>query len=276
MGIKPLVSVISPCYNSEEFVGRMLDSITRQTYNNIEMICVNDGSTDNTEQVIESYRNRLEAKGMSLKLIAQSNQGQASALNNGLKQVTGDYLCWIDSDDFLTDDSVKSRLDILENNREYGICTSDLYIVNEQDIRKVIKYNSEYFGHLNFQRNQFYLAIVGLSSIECHAHMIRMSYFDKINPEREINCCRAGQNFQMLLPMYYYFPRYYLYKPLGYYVIREDSHYHSKRSAEEEITRKNDLLKMLSDILSRIDLAKWEAERLYKFSCFYRELCQLS
>lgn len=270
MGVRPLVSIVSPCYNSEKFVGRMLDSILDQTYDSIEMICVNDGSTDNTAKVIESYYGRFESRNMSLKLINQDNQGQASALNNGLKYVRGDYLCWIDSDDLLTDNSVEARLEILEKYNEYGVCTSDLFIVNEENIKKIIRRNIEYFGHLNYQRNQFYLTVVGLSSIECHAHMIRMSYFDNINPDREISRCRAGQNYQMLLPMYYCFPRYYVDKPLGYYVIREDSHYHAKRTNEMEIARQNELLNMLSDTLSTIGLSNLQLNKLLKQSCFFK------
>ena len=271
MGINPLVSIISPCYNSERFVGRMLDSILKQTYGNIEMICVNDGSTDMTAQVIESYYSRFKSRNMSLKLINQDNQGQASALNNALKLITGDYLCWIDSDDFLAYNSIEVRLEILEKNKEYGVCTSDLYIVNEDNINKIIRRNIEYFGHLNYQRNQFYLTVIGLSSIECHAHMIRMSYFDKIIPDREISCCRAGQNYQMLLPMYYNFPRYYVDEPLGYYVIRKDSHYHKERTREKEMIRQTELLEMLEMTLKKLNIPSWNINLLLNISYFHQK-----
>ncbi|MDR1320546.1 MAG: glycosyltransferase family 2 protein [Gracilibacteraceae bacterium] len=276
MGIKPLVSVISPCFNGESFVGRMLDSILAQTHANIEMICVNDGSTDGTESVIKSYSDRFAAKGMTLKYLYQDNQGQAAAVNNGLKHVTGEYLCWIDCDDFLTPDSAELRLAILENNSELGVCSSDLFIVGESDVTKVQKLNSENCGHLNFQRNQFVLTIAGLSSVECHAHMVRMSCFDKINPSREISRCREGQNYQMLLPLYYHFPRGYIDKPLGYYVVRGDSHYHSKRTREREIERQMNLLNMLKETLVRLGLPDAEIRKLANISFFTREIRRLS
>lgn len=272
MGMKPLVSIISPCYNGESFVGRMLDSILAQTHTNIEMICVNDGSTDHTGEIIQSYAGRFSANGMVLKYFEQGNQGQAAALNNGLKHVTGEYLCWIDCDDFYTADSVETKLDILAHNPAYGTCTSDLYIVNEADIAKIQMLNSAYCGHLNYQRNQFMLAIAGLSSIECHAHMIRMSCFDKVNPNREISRCREGQNYQMLLPLYYHFTRIYINKPLGYYVIRAGSHYHSVRNRERELRRQSALLNMLEETLSELGLPEAETHRLAKLSIFAKEI----
>jgi glycosyltransferase involved in cell wall biosynthesis len=270
--MKPLVSVVSPCYNGEEYVGRMLDSILAQTYTNIEMICVDDGSTDKTAEIISSYSAKFAEKNMSLILIRQNNQGQASAINNALKLVNGDYLCWIDCDDFLTPDSVKIKLNALEQNCEYGICSSDIFIVGENDITKVSALTSDAIGHLIFQSNQFFLLLFGLSPVSCQAHMIRMSYFDRINPKREIDCCRYGQNFQILLPMYYNYPRIYINKPLGYYVFRQSSHFHSSRTKEQEIDRLISIKNMLSETLKRINIPAKEAERLVEMSSFSVDL----
>ncbi|MDR0918714.1 MAG: glycosyltransferase, partial [Oscillospiraceae bacterium] len=233
MGVTPLVSIISPCHNGEEYVGRMLDSILAQTYTHIEMICVDNGSEDNTAEIIESYSPKFEEKNMSLKLMRQDDQGPGGALNNALKYVNGDYLCWIDCDDFLTEDSVEIKLNILENSDEYGICSSDYYYVNEDNLSKILRRDIEKSGHLNYQKNQFMLCLTRVGSGAPLRHMIRMRYFDKINPKREIYNCRYGQNKQMLLPIYYHYPRYYIDKPLGYYVIRSNSCSHIIRTNEE-------------------------------------------
>jgi glycosyltransferase involved in cell wall biosynthesis len=273
--MKPLVSIISPCYNGEEYVGRMLDSILAQTYTNIEMICVDDGSIDKTADIILSYSPKFEGKNMTLKLMRQDNQGQASAVNNALKIVNGDYLCWIDCDDFLMSDSVKLRLDALEQNPEYGVCSSDFYIVEENDINKILRLNSDTNGHHNYQHNQFLLAIAGLSSPIPVPHIVRMSYFDKINPKREIHCSRQGQNYQLLLPMYYNYPRYYIDKPLGYYVYRNESHAHIVRTAEEKRIRYSELSVMLKETLTSMNLSKREIDRLLKLSYFSTDLKHL-
>ena len=73
------VSIITPCFNGEGFVERYLNSILNQTYKNIELIFINDGSTDRTEKVVKSYIIKFEEKGMKLIYIYQENAGQAAA-----------------------------------------------------------------------------------------------------------------------------------------------------------------------------------------------------
>lgn len=97
--MNPKVSIITPCYNGEHKISKFLDSLLNQTYNNIELIVVNDGSLDKTEEVINSYKEKLISKGMDFIYLYQSNQGQAAAINNALKYFTGKYLMWPDSDD---------------------------------------------------------------------------------------------------------------------------------------------------------------------------------
>ena len=104
-----LISIISPCYNGENYVGRMLESILHQSYKNIELFCVDDGSSDGTSEVILDYRSRFEQAGKKLCYLRQEHQGQAAALDYGLKQISGEYLSWIDCDDFLTPDSVEKK-----------------------------------------------------------------------------------------------------------------------------------------------------------------------
>lgn len=85
------VSVIIPCYNAEKYLSDCLDALLKQTYKNVEVIIVNDGSTDNSESIIDSYISQYDKRGKKLIKINQKNQGQAAAVNNALKYVTGDY-----------------------------------------------------------------------------------------------------------------------------------------------------------------------------------------
>lgn len=106
---KPLVSIITPCYNGEAFLKRYFESILNQTYPNLELIFINDGSTDRTEEIALSYRERLEKRGITYIYEKQENAGQAAALNRGLKLFTGEYLTWPDSDDVMTKDSIEKK-----------------------------------------------------------------------------------------------------------------------------------------------------------------------
>lgn len=256
MGVKNRVSIISPCYNGERYVGRMLESIMHQSYENIEMICVDDGSTDGTADIISDYISRFEDVGKKLLYIRQDNEGQAAALNHGLKHISGEYLSWIDCDDFLTLDSVEKKVKVLCMNSEYDIVTSNLYEVQEDALDGPKTKKAELYGALNYQPRQFFLALIGMSLIECHCHMLRVEALRRINPQLEISKCRAGQNYQILLPMYYYYKRYYIDEPLAYYVIRKDSHYHSKRTPDEELMRLDNLLELLEEIFYIIGLPK--------------------
>ena len=92
---KPLISIIIPIYNSEKLLSPCLDSVTNQTYNNLEIILINDGSTDHSSKIIKEYAN----KDHRIKIIEEKNQGQSAARNQGLKIAKGEYISFIDSDD---------------------------------------------------------------------------------------------------------------------------------------------------------------------------------
>lgn len=90
------ISVVIPCYNCEKYIGRCLDSIVRQTYSNLEIIVVNDGSTDNTQAVLSNYVNDVR-----IRCITQENGGEAAARNTGIEAATGEYIGFVDSDDYI-------------------------------------------------------------------------------------------------------------------------------------------------------------------------------
>jgi len=246
----------------------MLNSILAQTYKNIEVICVNDGSTDNTEDVIKSYSEEFNKNGMTLIYAKQPNGGLVSALNTGLKLVNGDYLSYLDSDDFLTDNSIEKKLTVLLQNPEFGIVMSNVNVVNEEDINKVIRTEGENFGNLNYQPNQFYLALTGMSIIAAGSYMIRMANFETAQGGKKIVPCTVGQNYQTLLPIYYRFKRLYIDEPLMYYVIRSDSDYHRERTEEEWSARSRELLRMLDEVLNTLGLPEWEKRKCKRLSCF--------
>lgn len=95
--MEPLLSVIIPVYNVEPYLHRCVDSVLNQTYRNLEVILVDDGSTDGCGAICEEYA----AKDDRVRVIHKANGGQASARNVGLEQMTGEYLTFVDSDDWL-------------------------------------------------------------------------------------------------------------------------------------------------------------------------------
>lgn len=268
----PLVSVLTPCYNSENFIARMLESVLHQTYPNIELICIDDGSVDNTGKIIKRYIPLFASMKKRLLYMRNEHMGQAAAINAGLKVIQGKYFTLLDSDDFLINTSIEKRVCALEEHSEYDIVASDYYIVNENDLTRVIGKGNDYIGNLSYQPHQFYLLLTGYSAVTPLGYLIRTEAMKKINPKMEINECIEGQNYQILIPLYYYYKRFYIQEALGYYVVRNQSHGHLKRSRQELKDRYTRLWQMLEEILSSMNLPEMEIQRYMGISMFRRRL----
>jgi glycosyltransferase involved in cell wall biosynthesis len=119
--MNPLVSVIIPVYNKEKTVQEAIQSIINQTYKNIEIIVINDGSKDRSLEIISAlnYNN--------ITIINQKNQGNIKAKNNALRLINGDYIQFLDADDILSDDKIGNQVKLLEKNKD-AIVWCDSYI----------------------------------------------------------------------------------------------------------------------------------------------------
>ena len=115
----PLISVIIPVYNVEKYLRRCLDSVIAQTYQNLEIICVDDGSVDESGKICDQYA----VRDARIKVIHQENQGLSAARNKGLDAAEGEYIAFVDSDDYILEDMYKKMLDKLLNyNVDLCVC----------------------------------------------------------------------------------------------------------------------------------------------------------
>lgn len=250
--IKDLVSIITPCYNGEKTISRLMDSVLNQTYKKIEFILVNDGSTDKTEEIANSYKQKFADSGMVFKYVYQENKGLGGAINTGLKHFTGDFLCWPDADDYLELTSVEERMNFLKNNPDYAVVTSNAYIRNENNLDNpelLVKRITESVS----KSNQFDLLLNGDSIFCSGCHMVRTEAFLQVNPQREIYPARRGQNWQLLLPLYYKYNRYFLDKPLYNYVIYQNSMSRNDTTMEKQLFRYNEHETILVATLKQIE-----------------------
>jgi glycosyltransferase involved in cell wall biosynthesis len=119
------VSMVMPCYNKVKYIGEMFDSILAQEWDNIELILVNDGSTDGTREVISEYESKFRLRGFEVIIEDQINAGVCAAAKAGLALATGDYICMIDSDDELDPQYVSVMAGWLDNNPDYDYCICD-------------------------------------------------------------------------------------------------------------------------------------------------------
>ncbi len=251
---KELVSIISPCYNVGPYIGRFLDSLISQTYKNLEIILVNDGATDNTGEIIESYLPRLKAEGYKVLYIVQENGGQSSAVNNALKYVTGKFLTWPDPDDWLTPDSIDKRVIFLQNHPEVGMVRCNIEQIDEESGCSLgffeVDTGTDFLIDNAFEKLVFCRTWFG--AMAC---MLRMSYFDEVVKDREIYVTkRGGQNWQMMLPMAYNYPIWQMSEVLGYYHVRRESHSHSIITHEQKQEMEDVCESILLQTLSRINL----------------------
>ena len=119
MNSRPLVSILINNYNYGRFVSEAIESALAQTYEHIEIIVVDDGSTDDSLEVIARY-------GHPVRLVAKQNGGQASAFNSGFEASNGEIICFLDSDDLFIPDKVRSVVETFERHAQVGWCFNRL------------------------------------------------------------------------------------------------------------------------------------------------------
>lgn len=123
------VSIIIPVYNGSNYLKKAIESAINQTYKNIEILIINDGSTDNgkTEKIAKSYGNKI-------KYYKKNNGGVASALNYGIKKSTGDYISWLSHDDLYESNKIEEEMDLIEKmENKNSIIFSDYEYIDEND-----------------------------------------------------------------------------------------------------------------------------------------------
>lgn len=124
----PKVSVIIPTYNRTRYICDAIDSVLAQSYQDLEIIVVNDGSTDDTATVLKKYAGRI-------KLILQENRGVSAARNRGIIEASGEYVAFLDADDLWFSNKLSVQIPLLESNFELGMVFSYLEFIDEQGRR---------------------------------------------------------------------------------------------------------------------------------------------
>lgn len=133
------ISIIVPCYNVEEYLRQCLDSIVNQTYTNLEIICVNDGSTDNTLSILNEYA----SNDNRIAIVNQKNTGLSGARNAALKRSTGEYIVFVDSDDYIELNTCKIAINEIEKYNSDIVLWNYVKEYKNKSINKLIFENSK-------------------------------------------------------------------------------------------------------------------------------------
>jgi teichuronic acid biosynthesis glycosyltransferase TuaG len=143
----PIVSIIIPTYNQDKYIRFCIDSCLSQTYRNLDIIVVDDGSTDETPKILANY-------GEKIRVITQKNQGAAKALNNGIRESSGIFIGWLSSDDAFLPDKISLQLKHLLEDNSIDLIYSDWFSIDSDGkILKEIKspyFKNDFLKHLLF------------------------------------------------------------------------------------------------------------------------------
>ena len=151
------VSVIIPIYNVEKYLAKCLDSIVNQTYQNLEIICVDDGSPDNSADIVRCFAQ----KDSRIIFIRKENGGLSSARNEGIKHATGEYTVFVDSDDWLDIETIKTAVETAERDNVEMVMWGYIREYKNNSIEKHI-FSSDRIFNREETRNFVHRRIVGL------------------------------------------------------------------------------------------------------------------
>ncbi len=194
------VSVITPTFNDEKFIARTIESILNQTHANLELLIVDDCSTDNTIKIIKEYNDhRIRL------FVNDKNSGAAFSRNKAIREATGDYIAFLDGDDFWDVTKIESQLSFMVENNYLFSCT-EYYIIDESN-NKNGKYvtGPKIISHKKFLKMDY---------IGCLTSM----YKRQIYPDLQIpNDIYKRNDYALWLKLSERTPCHYLYKKLAFY-----------------------------------------------------------
>lgn len=169
---QPLVSVILPCYNHEKFVEKSIQSVIEQTYKNIELIIIDDGSTDKSVEIIKDLMLSCSNRFASVELRYRENRGLSNTLNEALEWCSGDYISILASDDFYHKEKISKQIDFFLKNKQMMFVISKSYVVDDYDRileNQTMLYNSNINNDITFDDIfvfKTHLPVTGMYKIE--------------------------------------------------------------------------------------------------------------
>jgi glycosyltransferase involved in cell wall biosynthesis len=261
----PKVSMVMPCWNKVKFIGHMLESVYNQTWDNIELIMVNDGATDGSREIIEHWKNKMiEEKGYEVIIIDQENQGICKAVYNGMLKITGEFFCCVDCDDELDPEYVSAMAGFLCENQDYEWVCCDMLqykdVICDRSVRAVRKMNGPIKNVL--------LAFLLLQISRCtYLLMTRTAYLRSCRViEHYVTDYKANQEPGIYLPLAAGGGK------LGY--IEKPLYCHNLCNRSNHLAAINELLPdffsdtgiLCKEIIAKLDMPRSEKELLFQAS----------
>ena len=204
----PKVSVIIPTYNREHFIAKTIRSVLEQTYGDFEIVIVDDGSTDGTRKELEQF-------GSKIKIVTQPNSERAVSRNNGVRNSSGKYIAFLDSDDLWIPDKLKSQVEILDSNPEIILTYGQSLRINKHG--KEINYAKR---QLQGASGNVFEDLLMRNFIASPTPIVRREEFDKTSGFQSKYIPYEDWEFWLRFSLLGKF--YFINRPLAYYRIHEE------------------------------------------------------
>ena len=260
-----LVSILTPTYNCGKYIHRLLDSVLKQTYPAIEMHVIDDGSTDDTKDVIERYIPEFEKKGYQLHYHYQTNQGQSVAINDHLKCISGEYFVWPDADDFYkADDAIEEMVKSLkDSDSSVGMtrCLIEYVLEDGLSLQRSMdtgrNYSESLFEDCLYANDGFWYCAGG--------YMVKTKVLKEVIPDLQIYTEHdAGQNWQLMLPVLYSHRCLTVNRVMYSVLVRRASHSRGQYAARKQINKRiNGYRNTIVSTLERMEKMPVEERRDY-------------
>lgn len=193
------ITIIIPVYNTEKYLKRCLNSILTQTYKSYKIICVNDGSTDNSLKLLEEYKKNYPDK---IQIINQPHQGPAQARNLGMHNANGDYILFVDSDDFIDNNLLYELNNKLKTSPDIVIFGVKTFYENKKRTRHG-QYSSKLFKNKFSKNNLFNFHSICVNKLYKRNFLIENDiYFSNLNTGEDqsffIKAAILGENIEII------------------------------------------------------------------------------
>ncbi len=207
----PKVSILTPAFNAAKYLSETIDSVLAQTFQDFEMIIVDDGSTDNTREVAQGYAQKHPGK---IRYIYQKNAGPAAARNTAIKNSTGEYLALLDSDDLWMPNRLEEGVAVLDAKPEVGLVhAKTIRLVDGKKLAPLKRHLPSLSGRI--YRN----LITRRANISCLTVLFRRSCLEKIGLFDEAQECIGVEDRDLWVRLSKFYKVQFINKEVGYYRI---------------------------------------------------------
>ena len=213
----PKASVIIPVYNSSKYLSETIDSVLSQTYQDFEIVTVDDGSTDSSKEIIEKF---IEKNPDKIKYIYQSNKGIAGARNTGIRNAKGEFIALLDADDKWHPQRLEDEVKVIESSKDIGLVHADMQNISDTgQMLSIPKREKKYLSG-----NIFEPLFLREAEIDALTVLFRKECCDKVGLFDEDPICMGVDDRDLWLRISRQYKIQYVDKVLAYYRVHEENY----------------------------------------------------